>query len=134
MKSSLTPSRILSLLLWLVMFHSLAVGIGLIFMPVSWLPFFGFEPYARNFYQAQGGIFHIVMCVAYAMAALRFQKYECLIQFTIIAKFIAFAFLIIYYLSIDHIWMVLLSGLSDGTMGFLVLLAYKNYKKHRAIN
>jgi hypothetical protein len=78
------------------MLHSLAVGIGLMFMPVSWLPFFGFEPYARNFYQAQGGIFHIVMCVAYTMAALRFQKYECLIHFTIIAKFIACGFLFVY--------------------------------------
>ena len=70
MKTPITPERLLSLFLWIVMLHTLAVGIGLIFMPSSWLPFFGLAPYTKNFFQAQGGIFHIVMCIAYSLAAI----------------------------------------------------------------
>lgn len=128
MKTSFNSPRILSLFLWVVMLHSLAVGIGLIFMPASWMPFFGFEPYAKNFYQAQGGIFHIVMCVAYSMGALDYKKYDALVIFSIIAKFIAFAFLLLYFLIVDSAWMVIFSSFGDGLMGLIILLLYRSSK------
>jgi len=129
MKTDLTPSRMLSLFLWLVMLHSLGVGIGLIFMPSSWMPFFGFEPYVKNFYQAQGGIFHIVLCVAYSMAAWDYKKYDGLIIFSFIAKFIAFGFLLLYYFIIDSSWMIIFSSIADGLMGLILLMLYKRVKR-----
>lgn len=129
MKISLNDPRFLSWFLWLVMLHSLGVGIGLIFMPGSWMSFFGFEPYVQNFYQAQGGIFHIVMCVAYSIAAIDNKKYEVLISFSIIAKFIAFVFLLLYFVLVDQAWIIIFSSIGDGLMGTVILLLYQANKK-----
>ena len=128
MNSLFNSPRILSIILWLVMLHSLAVGIGLIFMPAAWMPFFGFEPYVKNFYQMQGGIFHIVMCVAYSMAAIDYKKYDALVLFSITAKFIAFFFLFLYFLFVDSAWMIIFSAAADGLMGLIILWAYRKVK------
>lgn len=130
MRSPVPPPQVLSIILWLVMFHSFAVGIALIFMPASWLPFFGFEKFAPNFFQAQGGIFHIVMCVAYTMAAIDYKKYYSQVIFSISAKLIAFVFLLLYYLAINPVITILLSGIADGLIGVIIIIAYKNVNRY----
>ena len=119
------PARVLSYILWFCAVHSFFAGLGLIFMPASAMSFFGFTAYVEGFFPAQGGIFHIVMSIAYAMAATDLRRFRELILFAIIAKFTATAFLLVYFLAIDSIWIVFVSGIGDGLMGLAILLAYR---------
>jgi hypothetical protein len=117
--------KYLSYFLFLIGIHSIAVGIGLIFMPPSFLNFFGLVDYKESFFQAQGGIFHIVMSVAYVMAGLNLEKSVRLIQFIIAVKFIAFVFLIIYFSLVLSAWLILVSAIGDGIMGLIVLILFR---------
>lgn len=112
---------ILSVLLWLVALHSLIVGIGLIILPSSVFELLGFELTFDRFFSTQGGVFHIAMAVGYAMAGYNKIKFEQLIVFSIIVKFIATVFLITYFLFITSQWLVILSGISDFIMGASIL-------------
>ena len=115
--------------LWLTALHSCFTGIFLIFLPAEYLTFFGFPEYPDTFFQAQGGIFHIIMTVAYLMASFQPAKSKNLIYFIITVKFIAAVFLFTYFFIIAYIWMVLLSGIVDGIMAIGILILYNKYKK-----
>jgi hypothetical protein len=117
--------KYLSYFLFLIGIHSFMVGIGLLFMPPSALDFFGFVDYKESFFQAQGGVFHIAMSVAYIMAWMKVEKSIRLIQFVIVVKLLAFVFLFSYYLFVLPAWLILLSGIGDGLMGLIVLLLYQ---------
>jgi hypothetical protein len=117
--------KYLSIFLWLIGIHSFTVGIGLIFIPPSFLSNFGLVNYTESFFQAQGGVFHIVMSVAYVMAGLNLEKSVRLIQFIIAVKIIAFIFLIIYFLFVLSAWLILVSAIGDGLMGLIVLILYR---------
>ena len=119
----------LRILLWLVALHSFCVGLGLMFMPVSWFDLFGFTEPTVRFFAAQGGIFHIVMSVAYALGAYDLIKNKQLIIFSIIAKFIATVFLTSYFFFIESAWMIVLSGVGDFLMGIVILYLYIQYFK-----
>ncbi len=121
------PTQRLTLLLQLVTLHSFAVGLGLIFLPVKYLELFGFYNYTESFFQAQGGIFHIVMCVAYYSASKNFQSSSGMIYFVIIAKSMALVFLLVYFLFVESIWMILLSAIGDGLMALIIFILYKQY-------
>lgn len=117
--------KYLAYFLYLTGIHSIAVGIGLIFLPPSFLELFGFIDYKESFFQAQGGVFHIAMSVAYIMAGRDVLKSIKLIQFIIVVKFLAFIFLIIYYFFVMSAWLILASGIGDGLMGLIVLILYQ---------
>lgn len=117
--------KYLSHFLYLIGIHSIAVGIGLIFLSPSFLEIFGFTDYKESFFQAQGGVFHIAMSIAYIMAAKDVVNSMKLIQFIIIVKFLAFIFLMTYYFFVMSAWLILLSGIGDGLMGLIVLLLYQ---------
>jgi hypothetical protein len=121
--------KYLSIFLWLIGIHSFTVGIGLIFIPPSFLSNFGFINYSESFFQAQGGIFHIAMSIAYVMAASDIASSSKLINFIIIVKFLAFVFLMIYFLFILNSWLILLSGFADGLMGLIVLVLFRFTKQ-----
>lgn len=121
--------KILSIILWLVALHSFFVGVGLIVMPLPAMEFLGFHFCADRFFPTQGGVFHIVMAIAYSLAALRTKRFECMILFSIIVKFSATIFLFIYYILVSQIWMVLLSGITDSLMAIAILWAHCSYKK-----
>ncbi len=114
--------KYLSIFLWLVTFHSILVGFGLLFIPSSFLNNFGFNYYKENFFQAQGGIFHIGLSISYCMAALKPNESIPIIKFIISIKLLAFLFLIIYFILISHNYIILLSGLCDGLMGVIILM------------
>ncbi len=118
-------SKYLSIFLWLVTIHSLFVGVGLILLPDSFLDFFGYNECTERFFPSQGGVFHIAMAVGYAMAAFNLKRYECLIIFSIVVKFMATIFLFTYFIFVSSIWLVLLSGISDFLMGSIILLLYR---------
>lgn len=121
-------SKYLKIFLWLIAIHSFTVSLLLIFLGNEGIRFFGF-PEGNQFFQVQGGVFHLVMCVAYILASLNIGKNALLIIFIISAKFIATAYLLIYYLFFDPVITILLSGLADGLMGLLVLLLWNVYNK-----
>lgn len=117
--------KYLSYFLFLISVHSFAVGVGLLFISPSILEFFGLVDYKESFFQAQGGIFHIAMSVAYAMAGLNIEKSIRLIQFIILLKVIAFVFLVFYFVFVLPAWLILLSGIGDGIMGGILLILYR---------
>lgn len=96
------------------------------FLPIKAIVFFGFPDYPVNFFRAQGGIFHIVLCIAYFFAAKKPINNYLMVKFSYIAKFIAFIFLSLYYFIEDHILLVLLSGIADLGMGIIIFVLSKN--------
>lgn len=113
--------RSLRLFLWFMAIHSFIVGLLLLVLNGEMIGFFGFAG-GEAFFRIQGGVFHLVMCVAYCLAALRPYGGRPLIILIIAAKFMAFAYLLIYYFVADPILVLLLSGIGDGLMGLAVLL------------
>ncbi len=113
--------KILSLFLWLVAAHSFIVGIGIIFLPESIFKLFGLNFYPGDFFRFQGGVFHIVMSLAYAGAAVDVKNNKTLIILCIAAKFIATVFLLGYYFFVANINLIVFSGIGDFLMGMIVL-------------
>jgi hypothetical protein len=116
--------KILSVFLWLVSLHSFLVGVGLIVLPTSVFEFLGYKSTFDRFFSTQGGVFHIVMAVGYAMAGYDKKRFECLILFSIIVKFIATIFLVIYFIIISSQLLIIFSGISDFIMGLVLLFLY----------
>ncbi|MDH3345193.1 MAG: hypothetical protein OEL58_08150 [Desulfobacteraceae bacterium] len=121
------PDKLLSTVLWLVALHSIAIGLVLIAQPALLMKLSGFSPECERFFPAQGGVFHILMAVAYVMGATNIKKYHYLIVFSIIVKAVATLFLMVYCFTIEFKWIVLLSGIGDGIMGLIIFLALQNY-------
>jgi hypothetical protein len=105
----------------LIALHSFSVGLGLIIIPFEYFGFFGFEGYEGNFFKIQGGVFHIVMCGAYIPAAIHPVRNIMLLRYSIFAKFTATLFLFSYCLLVEPVWMVLVSGGMDFSMGILLV-------------
>jgi len=123
------PRSRLALILVLVAIHSICVGIGLIIRPAELMQLFGFGKCYERFFPTQGGVFHIVMAVGYLMAAHNVDQYRCLAIFSIIVKIMATIFLFTYFVVVEKIWLVLLSGIGDGLMGLVIYLAFASYLK-----
>jgi len=123
--------KILSVFLWLVALHSFLVGIGLIVLPTSVFEFLGYQSTFDRFFSTQGGVFHIVMAVGYAMAGYDKKRFECLILFSIIVKIIATVFLIIYFIIISSQVLIILSGISDFIMSLVIILLYTKLKQEQ---
>ena len=122
-------SRI-EIFLKLVALHSFAVGIGLIFLPAKYLEFFGFANTSACFFQLQGGVFHLVMTVAYWLAAKHLEKSPGMIHLVIIAKSMAFVFLLIYFFAKEQSWMVLVSAMGDGLMAAIIFTFFRQYQNY----
>lgn len=120
----LSPEDLLSLILALISLHSFLVGIALIARPPSLMRLSGFSAVNEPFFPVQGGTFHIVMAVGYAMAAASPGYFTGLVIFSILVKFLAMTFLVAYYLLAEPRLFVLGSGLADGFMGILILYGF----------
>ena len=123
--------KLLTVFLWLVALHSFLVGIGLIVLPASVFEFLGYKTTFDRFFSTQGGVFHIVMAVGYAMAGYDKKRFECLIIFSIIVKFIATVFLIMYFIMISQQLLIILSGISDFMMGLIILFLYRKLNEEQ---
>ena len=124
----LGPRSRLVIFLKLTALHSFSVGLGLIFLPAEYLEFFGFANTSACFFQLQGGVFHLVMTIAYWLAAKYLEKSPGLIQFVITAKCMAFVFLIVYFFAIESSWMVIASAAGDGLMALIIFILYRHYE------
>lgn len=121
--------KAIKVLLWLYTIHSTLVALGLVFIPSKYLNIFGLINYQGSFFQTQAGVFHLVMAVAYALAAQKADPSCPLIWFIIIAKSMAFIFLLIYYLFFEQAWVIGVSALGDGLMAFILYYINKQYEK-----
>ena len=125
--------KILQWFLWLIAIHSIGFGIALVILPIPVIEFFGFH-LEEKFFAVQGGIFHIVVSLAYIMAALDLENSKKLILLSCTAKFMATLFLLSYYLFVSPIFMVVFSGIADFLMGLAILLTYLLYEKTKDTN
>jgi len=112
------------LALQLIAVHSFFVGIALIVLPFGVLSWFGFTVDPYRFFSTQGGVFHIVMSVAYLLASRELMQAKSLLIFIIIAKWMAFLFLSFYFIFSEMVPVIALSAVSDGLMGMIVLFFY----------
>lgn len=117
--------KYLKILLYLIAIHSFSVACFLILLGEEGIRYFGFDS-GNRFFQVQGGIFHIVMCMAYVLATINLRHNAKLILFIIIAKSIATIYLLMYYFLVTHVITILLSGLADGLMGLAVFLLWNS--------
>lgn len=106
--------------------HSLLTGVGLLLQPGWLIAFGGWRPLSDPFFPAQGGIFHVLMAVLYGLAARRAETRSFLLPFIVFVKAAAAVFLVSYYLAVEQVWLVLLSGLLDGAMAVLVFLVHRD--------
>ena len=121
-------NKLLVITLWLIAFHSIGVGIGMVVSPSDWIAYFNITPSDHRFFITQGGVFHLIMAIAYIMAASNPTDNEKLIVFSIIVKFCATLFLLTYFIFINQFGIVFLSGISDFCMGLVLLVVCKKYK------
>ena len=87
---------ILKWILWLVAIHSICFGISLVILPISVIELFGFH-LTEKFFADQGGVFHLVVAVAYIWAALDLKNSFKLIVLSCTAKYVATIFLLSYF-------------------------------------
>jgi len=111
-------------LLYLIALHSFCVGIALIVLPFGILSWFGFTVDPYRFFSTQGGVFHVVMSIAYILAACKPLEEKSLIIFIILAKWIAFFFLGFYFLFSEMVPVIAMSAVGDGIMGLLVMVFF----------
>ena len=116
--------KYLKIFLYLVALHSFIVGVNLLYFSSDLLQSFGFSALNEPFFKFQGGVFHLVMVVAYSLAAVNPVKNKMIVIFSIIAKFMATIFLLVYYSFYDTSFIVLLSGISDLIMGVIIYYLY----------
>ena len=120
--------KLLVFVLYMISVHSFFVGLGLIFIPNSFLELLGYAECSERFYRSQGGVFHIAMAINYVLAASNIKKNEPLIWLTVIIKLIATLFLFTYTIFEKELIVVIFSGISDLAMGGLVYFLYQKYK------
>ncbi len=71
------------------------------------------------------------MAVGYFMAAQDLEGNRSLVVFAIVVKTLATVFLLTYWLMINRLPLVLVSGIGDGAMGLLLWLAYQSWRSTR---
>jgi len=119
--------KLLVITLWLIAGHSIGVGFGMVVFPTNWIAFFDIVPSEHRFFITQGGVFHIIMAIAYGMAA--YTESNQLITFSIIVKFCAASFLFLYFIFINQFGIVFISGIGDFCMGLVLMVVYKKYQQ-----
>ncbi len=125
------PQQLLSVVLCLTAWHSFLMGLALIIQPPAFMEIVGFSRIGERFFPAQGGVFHVLMGIAYVLGAVDSEKYHNLILFAIIVKVGATVFLMVYCFAVEFKWIVLLSGIGDYIMGLAILITWRNYLCHQ---
>jgi hypothetical protein len=114
--------RLEGLLILLVSLHSYAIGIVLLFATEAGLRFGGWSGDAAPlFFARQGGVFHLVVATGYLAEYARHRGVTLLL----VAKATAMVFLVGSSLLGTTPWCVPLSGVADGLMGLVVVIAHR---------
>lgn len=125
------PEITLQTVLGLVAVHSMVMGLVLIIQPPLLMDVSGFGGDYEHFFPAQGGVFHLLMSVAYLTGAANIEKYRYFIVFAIFVKAVATLFLLMYCFTAEFKWIVLLSGIADFAMGLMIFSAFIQYLKSK---
>jgi len=104
-------------LIVLVAAHSIAVGLLLTIAPHWAVQFAGWGEADPIFFILQAGAFHFVLAAGYLVEHSRYRSVHLLV----IAKGIAFVFLLGATFLTDVPWSVPFSGVADGAMALAVL-------------
>ncbi len=115
------------MVLWMVAAHSILMGVALVSQPAVLMKWSGFNSGYEHFFPAQGGVFHLLMAVAYLLGAINSQKYHVLIVFSVIVKAVATLFLFLYCFTVEFKWIILVSGIIDGITGTAIFIAFRRY-------
>ena len=124
-QNKIAEAKVYKWILYLIALHSIIVGISLIALPPEVMWIFGYSKTGGRFFQMQGGLFHLIMALVYYYSGKEYLKNIALIKITIAAKYLAFLFLILFFFTIEDIWVVFFSGIADFLMGTAVLILYR---------
>jgi hypothetical protein len=121
MKLTETHERIL---IYLISLHSFIVGLMLLFAADWAVRFAGWAGADPIFFIWQAGAFHFVLATGYLLEYSRSQT----ISLLLVAKTIAFVFLIGGSLLTETPWSVWFSGFADGAMALTAYLVHPAVK------
>ena len=109
---------------WLIVLiaaHSIGVGLMLTFIPNWAVRFAGWDGASPIFFIHQAGAFHFVLAAGYLVEHFRHRGVSLLV----IAKSLAFVFLVGATFLTEVPWSVPFSGVADGAMAMAVVLLRK---------
>jgi hypothetical protein len=112
------------ILIYLISIHSFIVGLMLLFTAEWAIRFAGWAGADPIFFIWQAGAFHFVLATGYLVEYARSKT----ITLLLVAKSIAFVFLLGGSLFAETPWSVWFSGFADGAMALTAFLV------HRAVN
>ena len=113
------------LLIFLISLHSIIVGLMLLFAADWAIRFAGWAGADPIFFIWQAGAFHFVLATGYLLEYSRSQT----ISLLLVAKTIAFVFLIGGSLLVETPWSVWFSGFADGAMALTAFLVHRAVKR-----
>ncbi|MDP1620747.1 MAG: hypothetical protein Q8M08_00265 [Bacteroidales bacterium] len=125
--------KLMQWVLVLIALHSIGFGLALIILPINIIELFGFQLYEK-FFAVQGGMFHLIISVAYIMAALKPEDSGRLIFLSCFTKFSAAIFLFSYFAFEKQIFMVFIAGAGDLLMGLAILITYILFRKFETLS
>jgi hypothetical protein len=112
------------ILIFLISLHSFIVGMMLLFSADWAVRFAGWAGADPIFFIWQAGAFHFVLATGYLLEYSRSQT----ISLLLVAKTIAFVFLIGGSLLTETPWSVWFSGFADGAMALVAFLVHRAVK------
>jgi hypothetical protein len=105
----------------LIALHSVAVGVGLLFLTEFGARIGGFGVVSPLFFPRQAGAFHFVAASAYLIEYFRYRGIHILLT----TKSIAVVFLGVMTALGGMPWIVPFSGVADGLMGLLAFFIHR---------
>jgi hypothetical protein len=117
-----------TILIILIALHSIIVGIMLMFFAEWAVRFAGWAGAEPIFFIWQAGAFHFVLATGYLVEYFRWRS----ISILLIAKTIAFVFLIGGSFLADTPWSVWFSGCADGAMALVAFFVHRAVRHSEA--
>ncbi len=124
----MSATRLERLAVHLVALHSVAVGLGLIFLTRWGAAFGGWPDVAPLFFARQAGVFHFVVVAGYLLEYHRSGG----VTFLLTTKSIAVVFLLTMTVVDGGPWMVPVSAAGDALMGAVIWVLHRRTGAERA--
>lgn len=125
--SYLSERRRLQAVLFIMVLHSSVTGLLLIVLPGEWISGLGLQVHSQRFFACQGGVFHILMAVAYGAGMIHPVRNAALIWFAVFVKVCAAVFLLSFFVMGDSVLFILLNAVLDGFLGGLLFFTYLGF-------